>query len=68
MSESPRDMLSRLKLIAFGDRDCDLSDNDEAALKWLITEYEKVGCVEGSAVEPASRLQSEAQDKKATNS
>ena len=54
MSESPRDMLSRLKLIASSDRDCDLSVADIKALKWIIAEYEKVGCAEGSSQEPAA--------------
>lgn len=39
MTESPRDMLERLKLIASGERECDLSDNDTAALFWLIEAY-----------------------------
>jgi len=52
MTESPRDMIGRLKLIASGERDCDLSDNDEIALRWLIAEHEKivsVSVVEGEA-------------------
>jgi hypothetical protein len=53
MTESPRDMLERLKLIASGDRDCDLSDNDTEALKWIISRYEYFTNRFGSAT-PAS--------------
>jgi hypothetical protein len=34
--ESGRDMYSRLNLIALGERDCDMSDNDIAALRWML--------------------------------
>lgn len=34
--ETPDDMLSRLTLIASGERECDLSDHDAMALAWLI--------------------------------
>jgi hypothetical protein len=34
--ETPQEMLSRLALIASGERECDMSDNDLAALRWLL--------------------------------
>jgi len=36
MTETPQEMLSRLTLIASGERECDMSDNDIAALRWLL--------------------------------
>lgn len=35
-AETPKEMLSRLTLIATGERECDLSNNDARALAWLI--------------------------------
>ena len=35
-AETPQEMLDRLSLIALGDRYCDLSDNDTAALEWVL--------------------------------
>jgi hypothetical protein len=34
--ETAQEMLDRLSLIALGERDCDLSDNDSAALEWVL--------------------------------
>lgn len=39
--ETPQEMLDRLSLIAIGDRECDMSDSDLAALEWaLVTRNE----------------------------
>lgn len=38
--ESASEMLSRLQLIANGDRDCDLSENDEAALAFALDSHQ----------------------------
>lgn len=35
--ESAQEMIDRLSLIALGERECDLSDNDAAALQWLLS-------------------------------
>lgn len=34
--ETPSEMVSRLRLIVAGERDCDMSDNDIKALRWLL--------------------------------
>lgn len=36
-AETPQEMLDRLSLIALGERECDLSENDMVALEWLLT-------------------------------
>ena len=36
-AETAQEMLDRLSLIVLGERDCDLSDNDTAALEWALT-------------------------------
>lgn len=41
-TETPKDMLSRLKLIATGERECDLSDNDAKALAWLLNSHRRL--------------------------
>lgn len=42
MSETPKEMLSRLQLIATGERECDLSDNDAQALAWLLNSHRRL--------------------------
>lgn len=41
-AESPKDMLSRLALIATGERECDLSDNDALALAWVLNSHKRL--------------------------
>ncbi len=40
--ESRQEMIDRLSLIALGDRECDMSDNDLAALEWLLLSHAEV--------------------------
>ena len=40
--ETPQEMVDRLSLIALGERDCDLSDNDATALEWLLTTHREL--------------------------
>lgn len=41
MSESPNDMLARLRLMRDGNPTWDLSDNDRDALNWILDEHER---------------------------
>jgi len=48
--ENTKDMLSRLKLIATGERDCDLSDNDAEALAWILNSHRRLLTVAANVV------------------
>lgn len=37
--ETAQEMVDRLSLIAVGERECDLSDNDSAALEWILVSH-----------------------------
>lgn len=53
--ENPNEMLSRVQMMAAGDDTWDLSDNDKAALKWLLADRE-------SAAKEAVRLGAESHE------
>jgi hypothetical protein len=40
-AETLKEQLSRLHLIAIGDRDCDMSDNDLAALRAVLMTFDE---------------------------